>query len=136
VRIAMIEMGCNLALNLALVFGTDLGFVGLSISGALCAWINLALLYGVLRRRDLFHTDPQLRRRLPRLLLAALAMGGVLLLLRPWIEPHLDGGILVRAAGIAALILPGVITYFACAFLFGAFDWRETKALLSRRRRA
>jgi putative peptidoglycan lipid II flippase len=136
VRIAMIEMGCNLALNLALVFGTDLGFVGLSISGALCAWINVGLLYLVLRRRNLFHTDPQLRRRLPRLLLAAIAMGAVLLLLRPLVEPHLDGGLLVRAAGILALILPGALTYFACAFLFGAFDWRETRALLGRRRRA
>jgi putative peptidoglycan lipid II flippase len=134
VRIALIEMACNMALNLALVFGTDLQYVGLAVSGAACAWINAGLLYYMLRRRGLFHTDAQLRRRAPRLLLASIAMGAVLVLLRPHIEPHLDGGFASRALGILTLIVPAGLCYFACALLFGAFDWNETKALLRRRR--
>jgi putative peptidoglycan lipid II flippase len=134
VRIAMFEMACNLALNLALVFGTKLAFVGLAISGATCAWINAGLLYYVLRRRDLFHTDAQLRHRAPRLLLASIAMGAAILVVRPYVEPHLDGGLLVRAIGIVTLVGPAGALYFLCAFLFGAFRWAEIKALLSRRR--
>jgi len=116
------------------VFGTKLGYVGLAVSGAACAWINVGLLYGVLRHRRLFAIDDQLRRRLPRLLLASAAMAGVLLLLKPLVEPHLDGGLLTRAAGLAALIAPAALAYFACAFLFGAFQWSELKNVLTRRR--
>jgi putative peptidoglycan lipid II flippase len=134
VRIALIEMACNMALNLTLVFGTRLGYVGLAVSGAACAWINVGLLYAMLHRRRLFAVDDQLRRRLPRLLLASAAMGGVLLLITPWVEPHLDGGLLTRAAGLAVLIAPAALAYFACAFLFGAFRWSELKGLLTRRR--
>jgi putative peptidoglycan lipid II flippase len=130
----MFEMACNMALNLALVFGTKLAFVGLAISGATCAWINAGLLYYVLRKRDLFHTDAQLRRRAPRLLLAAIAMGAVILVVRPTVEPHLNGGLLPRALGILTLVGPAGALYFLCAFLFGAFRWSEAKALLQKRR--
>ena len=134
VRIAMIEMACNMALNLAFVFGTDLGVLGLAISGAACAWLNVALLYGVLHRRGHFRTDAQLRRRAPRLLLAAVAMGIALLLLKPLVAPHLGGGLLARATGLAALIVPAALCYFVCTFLFGAIRAGELKALLPRRR--
>lgn len=134
VRIAMIEMACNLALNLALVFGTKLAYVGLAVSGAACAWLNAAMLYIVLRRRGLFETDAQLRRRAPRLLLASAAMAAWLLAVRPLVEPHLDGGLFVRAAGLLVLIAPAAAVYFGCAFLFGAFRWAELKAVLRRRR--
>ena len=112
-RIALIEMACNMALNLALVFGTRLGIVGLAISGAACAWINVGLLYAVLHRRGLFAIDAQLRRRLPRLLLASVAMAGGAAAAQALVEPHLDGGLLVRATGLALLIAPAALAYFA-----------------------
>jgi putative peptidoglycan lipid II flippase len=134
VRIAMIEMACNLALNLFFVFGTNLSYVGLAISGASCAWINVGLLYWVLRRRGQFTIDAQLRRRMVRLLFAALAMAAPLLLIAPLVDPWLGGGIGSRVGGLTLLIAPAALCYFGCAFLFGAFQWSELKALLTRRK--
>ncbi len=134
VRIAMIEMVCNMALNLFFVFGTHLSYVGLAISGASCAWINVGLLYWVLHRRGHFSIDAQLKRRVLRLLLATAAMAAMLLAVDPLVAPHVGGGLAPRVVGLIVLIVPAAICYFVCAFLFGAFDWNETKALLRRRR--
>jgi putative peptidoglycan lipid II flippase len=134
VRIALVEMACNMTLNLFFVFFTNLSYVGLAISGASCAWINAGLLYFVLRRRGLFHTDAQLRRRVVRLIFATLAMGGLLLWLAPFIMPHMTGGFMHRIGWLMLLIGPAAAGYFAAAFLFGAFRWSELKAVLLRRR--
>jgi putative peptidoglycan lipid II flippase len=134
VRIAMIEMACNMALNLFFVFGTKLSYVGLAISGASCAWINAGLLYFVLHRRGHLRLDATVLRRLPRLLLATFVMGALLFVLEPIVLPHLGGFILERALWLAALIVPAAILYFGAAFLFGAFDLAELRML--RRRRA
>ncbi|GAA4764118.1 murein biosynthesis integral membrane protein MurJ [Stakelama sediminis] len=134
VRIAMIEMACNMALNLFFVFGTNLSYVGLAISGASCAWINAGLLYYVLHRRGQFSIDAQLKHRAIRLLLATLAMAALLLFLEPRLLPFMGGGFLHRVGGLIALIVPAAAVYFACAFLFGAFRVSELKELLRRRR--
>ncbi|MGN6374790.1 MAG: murein biosynthesis integral membrane protein MurJ [Sphingomonas sp.] len=134
VRIALIEMACNMSLNLFFVFFTNLSYVGLAISGASCAWINAGLLFLVLRRRGQFAIDAQLRHRALRLLLAAAAMAALLLFLEPRILPHIGNGIVSRVGWLAALIVPGAICYFGAAFLFGAFRWPELKAVLLRRR--
>ena len=133
-RIALIEMACNLALNLVFVFGTRMGYVGLAISGATCAWINVALLYRTLHRRGHFAIDAQLRRRAIRLLAATLAMAAMLAVLAPMLDPFVGGGLVPRVAGLAVLIGAGAICYFGCAFLFGAFRWSEFRAQFTRRR--
>ena len=134
VRIAMTEMACNMALNLFFVFVVKLSYVGLAISGASCAWINVGLLYWVLHRRGQFTVDAQLKRRAVRLLLATLVMAALLVLLDPITAAHAGGNIGSRVIALLLLIVPAGACYFGCAFLFGAFDWTETKALLRRRR--
>jgi putative peptidoglycan lipid II flippase len=134
VRIALVEMACNMALNLFFVFCTNLAYVGLAISGASCAWINVALLYWMLHRRGHFTIDAQLRRRAIRLLLATIAMAALLLLLEPLVEPHITGGFVRKIAWLLALILPAAVGYFVAAFVFGAFRLPELKAMLLRRR--
>lgn len=135
VRFAMAAMAGNLAMNLATVFLTDLQHVGLALSTAAAAWINVSLLYLTLRRRGHFRTDAQLRRRAVRLGAATAAMAVVLALLAPRIDPYLAGTIVPRVAGLMLLIGAGAIVYFAAAILFRAFG-RDEIALLLRRRRA
>ncbi|GGE96296.1 murein biosynthesis integral membrane protein MurJ [Sphingomonas prati] len=132
VRIAMIAMVANLALNLGFVFLTPLGYVGLAFSTAAAAWLNVAMLYITLRRRNHFAVDAQLARRTVRLGAASVAMGAVLLLLNPLIDPYTAGPIPIRAAALTALIAAGTLTYAAAAFLFRAFSLAELKGLRKR----
>jgi putative peptidoglycan lipid II flippase len=57
VRIALLAMLVNLIGNLALI--GPFGHVGLALSTALSAWVNVGLLYWTLRRRDISRPTPR-----------------------------------------------------------------------------
>ncbi len=134
VRIAMGAMLINLLLNVASVTTTGLAHVGLALSTAVAAWINVGALYWTLRRRGHFHVDAQLKRRGIRLLMATGAMTALLLAIDPLIDPYLSGGFGPRVVGLSVLIGLAAICYFGCAFLFGAFRVADFKTQLRRRR--
>ncbi len=124
----------NLLLNVASVMATGLAHVGLALSTAVAAWINVGLLYATLRRRGHFHVDARLKRRGIRLLMATGAMTALLLAIDPLIDPYLSGGFGPRVVGLSVLIGLASLCYFGCAFLFGAFRIADLKAQLRRRR--
>ena len=132
VRIALVAMLVNLIGNLTLIW--PLAHVGLALSTAISAWVNVGLLYWTLHKRGHFAADAQLKRRTLRLVLASAAMGGVLLLLDPAVDRHTAGPFAERAIAVLVLMTAGGAAYFGAAFLFGAFRLSDLKAL--RRRRA
>jgi putative peptidoglycan lipid II flippase len=130
VKIGLCAVALNLALNLVLT--QWLAHVGVALSTTLSAWANALALGVLLWRRGHFLADRRLRQRVPRLLLAALLMGGVLLGLGAVLFPAGPGW---RFAALAALIGAGFVCYFGAAFLLRALDWRELRGLLRRRRK-
>jgi putative peptidoglycan lipid II flippase len=130
VKVGLGAVALNLALNL--VFTQWLAHVGVALATALSAWANALALGALLWRRGHFLADRRLRRRVPRLLLAALLMGGVLLALGAVLFPAAPGW---RFAALAALIGAGMLCYFGAAFLLRVLDWRELRGLLRRRRK-
>ena len=136
VRYAVQSVGVNLAGNLILIpilgrYGY--GHVGPPLATAIASSLNVWMLYRTLVKRDHFHTDKQLRRRVPRLAMASLIMGVMLFFLAPLIDPYLTGSILRRAAGLLALVGAGVAVYAIACFLTGAFVLDEVKLLMKRR---
>lgn len=138
VRYAIQSVGVNLVGNLILIptlgrFGY--GHVGPPLATALASSVNVWMLYHTLRKRGHLDTDAQLRRRVPRLALAALIMGAALFWLAPAVDPYLSGSILRRAAGLGALVGSGAAVYAIACFLTGAFVLDDVKLLLKRRAR-
>src|SRR5260221_3836917 len=138
VRYAVQSVGVNLAGNLILIpilgrYG--FGHVGPPLATALASSLNVWLLYRTLRKRGHFHADARLRRRVPRLLIASVIMGGMLFWLAPLVDPYLTGSILRRAAGLTTLVGAGVTVYALGCFLTGAFVLNDVKLLLGRRAR-
>ncbi|MEA3001725.1 MAG: putative peptidoglycan lipid flippase [Sphingomonadales bacterium] len=136
VRLAIYSMGINLAGNLILIPTLGLigmGHVGPPLATAISSTVNVAMLYATLRRRGHFEVDRQLRRRAPRLALAALIMGGVLLWLDPWVDPYLTRSLWVRIVALSALVGGGAAVYFAACFVTGAFAMDDLRLLLRRR---
>jgi putative peptidoglycan lipid II flippase len=130
VKVGLFAVALNLLLNLVLT--QWLAHVGVALATALSAWANALALGWLLWRRGQFVADRRLRRRLPRLLLAALLMAGVLLGLGAQLFPAAPGW---RFAALAALVGAGALTYFGAAFLLRALSWQELRALLRRRRK-
>ncbi|SFR86053.1 murein biosynthesis integral membrane protein MurJ [Sphingomonas jatrophae] len=132
VRYATMSIGVNFVGNLILI--PLIGHVGPPLATAVASLVNVALLYRTLGKRGHFTADAKLRHRLPRLALAALAMGVVLWLLDPLADPYLTGSLPVRFAALAVLVGGGVAVYVAACFAIGAFRLSELKALVARRR--
>jgi len=132
VRYATISMVVNLVGNLALI--VPLEHMGPPLATAIASTVNVALLYRMLVKRGHFVADARLRRRAPRLALAAVAMGVVLWLTQGLLTPYVHGTWLVRIAALTVLVSAGCLVYGAATILLGAFS-RDDLAFLRRRRR-
>jgi putative peptidoglycan lipid II flippase len=134
VRIGMITLVLNFALNLALFI--PLQHVGPALATSLAAMFNVGALAVMLHRRGFLVADARLRRKLPRIGAAALAMAATLWLvqsrgLNPATMEHW-----FRWRGLAGLIGAGVLAYGVAGLALGAFDVRELGARLRSRRAA
>lgn len=105
VRFAMISIGANLVLNLALIL--PLHHMGPPLATALSSTLNVVMLYTTLVKRGHFVMDARLKRRWWRLALAALAMGGLLLAGEDRLMPYTHGAWYVRCGAMAALVGAG-----------------------------
>jgi putative peptidoglycan lipid II flippase len=74
-RATVTALAINIALKVVLVWGLHMGVAGLALGTAAGAWINVLLLTGAGRGRDLLAIERQFTRALPPALLAALATG-------------------------------------------------------------
>ncbi|MEQ9329291.1 MAG: lipid II flippase MurJ, partial [Rhodospirillales bacterium] len=130
VRIAIVALIVNVALNLALM--KPLGHVGIALATAISAWLNVILLGVTLRRRGALTLDARLLSRLPRILLATACMAGALWQADIWLGALTDGGKAERAAGLVLLVGAGIAIYFLLAQLLGAARVAEIRASLRR----
>lgn len=133
VRIALIAMAANFALNMILVW--PLAHIGLAISTAISCWVNAGLLWWTLRKRGHFTMDARLVRTTVKLLIATAAMAALLLIANPVIDTHMVRGLFERAVWLVGLMVVAVIVYFGTAIALGAFSPAEFKAQFTRRRK-
>ena len=118
--------GFAVALVLSVVLGQIFGPGGIAASIALGAWSSAL---AVIRRGAAtfgFSIDAAARRRLPRIVAAALAMGGLLWLaasLAPALSANAHG--LAQAAVLVMLISGAIAIYALLLALFGVIRWDD-----------
>ncbi len=118
--------GVVLAIAAAFLLGHWYGADGIAAAIALGAW-SIAL--GLVRRGAEtfgFSIDAEARRRLPRIVVAALAMGALLWIATRFL-PALASGAhgLVQAVLLLAVISAGIASYALLLQLFGVAGWRD-----------
>ncbi|RYY26614.1 MAG: murein biosynthesis integral membrane protein MurJ [Sphingomonadales bacterium] len=132
VKFAMWSIAINIAANLALI--PWIGHVGPPLATTLAAIVNVWMLYRGLASRGHFKADAQLKRRLPRLALAALLMGAVLFVSDRLLDPWLSGPLVQRYLALGVLVSAGMLIYVIACFVTGAFRPSDIKALIRKRR--
>jgi len=133
VRVGMFVLLLNFCLNLALM--GPLQHVGPPTATSIAAWLNVALLSFMLRRRDYLRPDRLLVSRLARMMLATLLMAAALLAMRAWLVPR--PGCHVPVINLCALIAVGLLAYATLAQSLRVFDAIGfLRKLVRRRRRA
>jgi putative peptidoglycan lipid II flippase len=129
VRIAGLSMVVNVVLNLSLVGW--LSYLGMALSTAVSAWLNVVLLAVILHRRRFFTMDRRLALRLPRIVFASLLMAAVLWGAARWLGPYLATAGL-RWGALGLLVAGGLVAYGLAALLTGATRWSDLKGIRRR----
>jgi putative peptidoglycan lipid II flippase len=118
--------GVVLALALAVVLGHFFGAGGIAAAIAGGAWSTAVTLIRRGAETFGFSIDAEARRRLPRMVAAALAMGALLWLMARFALPLATGAHgIAEAAVLAVLIVGGIAIYGLFLRLFGITGWRE-----------
>jgi putative peptidoglycan lipid II flippase len=114
--------GIVFALATAFLFGHFFGVEGIAAGIALGGWSSALSLLREGATRFGFAIDAGARRRLPRIVVAALVMAAAI-----WFALRfLPSAGLAQALALAALIAGGIAIYGLCLRLFGVTGWRET----------
>jgi putative peptidoglycan lipid II flippase len=133
VKVGIIALSVNMAFNLAVVVPAYLaGFAVphalLALSTGLSALLNATLLYRGLRRQGVYVPTPLLRRLLPQVLFASVAMAGFLWWASgDWLR-WTAWGAMERMVQLALCISGGAFIYFAALWIAGARP-RDLKSL-------
>jgi putative peptidoglycan lipid II flippase len=106
--------------------------VGPPLATALASIVNVGMLYHTLKKRGHFESDARLRRRIPRLAIAAIIMGAALYWFSPLVDPYMVGSIFRRFGALVVLVGSGVAVYGIACFLTGAFVLDDVKLIVRR----
>jgi putative peptidoglycan lipid II flippase len=116
--------GIAVAIVAALLFGRLFGATGIAAAIACGAWSSALALIRRGAAISEFSIDAAARRRLPRLVAAALAMGGLLWQAATFLPaPNAHG--LVQAILLAVLIAGAIAVYGVVLALFGVIRWGD-----------
>ncbi len=129
---AAISVAVNIAGALALF--PFYGHVGIALATTAASWINAWMLGWSLTARGAWVVDERAARNLPRILVASLVMGGVLLALAHYLGGFFMPEIpfLTRLGLLAGMILAGMAVYFALSFMLGTFSREMLRKALRR----
>lgn len=113
------------------------GHVGIAAATSISAWLNFALLAGVLWRRGDFRPSAVTLRRVAMIVLASIVMGVVVVVLHKALGAWLASPALsVRFITVMSVIGLAAIIYFAIVIATGALDRDELKRALKRKKAA
>ena len=130
-RYAVVSMILNAAIAVGLM--PYIGFAAAALATTLAGWIMVAQLwFGTRQMGDEARFDTRARSRIPRAVLAAIFMGGVLWGSQIVLGP-LFGEAVWRYAALAALIALGIVSYFIAGTAIGAFRMSDFKKLRRQR---
>jgi putative peptidoglycan lipid II flippase len=124
-RYAAVNMAVNVAGSLALFFALQamglMPHVGIALATSLAGWVNALLLWRRLVALDQLEVDARLRRNVPLIALASLAMGLMVATLAPALGPYMAASapLATRVTALALLVGAGVGVFAALILATG-----------------
>jgi len=141
-RYAVISLTANTIGSIVLFFVLrELGMMpqlGIAIATTLGGWLNAYLLWAKLRKHDDFIADARLRRNVPLIIVASVAMVGALLATSYVLAPYLgaEARFVEKTAALAVEIGVGVSVFGLFILAFGVMSLRQLGTFVRRRGKA
>lgn len=132
-KIALVCVAVNLVLNLLLM--QPFRHVGMALATSTAAWVNVALMLVILRRRRWFTFNVGVSWQLMKIGLCCAVMATGLVALMPWLQPLLNSGEAVRLLGLALLVLSGIAAYVGSAYALNVLGCRVWAAARLRKKK-
>lgn len=129
-KIALVCIGVNLVLNLALI--GPLKHVGMAVATTTAGWLNVVLILRFLKRQGLFAFEAGTAKRLLHIGLASALMVAVLVGLSSIVSPFLQYHFTVKMTALLMWCGLGAAVYFACAWFLGLITTAQIKRVLKR----
>ncbi|AIL13296.1 hypothetical protein IM40_06980 [Candidatus Paracaedimonas acanthamoebae] len=129
VKAALLSLGVNIFFNL--IFIGPLKHVGIALSTALAAWVNVGYLVRILTKERLLKFDARLKIRVPRIIFSTVLMGIAIKLFDWSFKCHSCHG--YKAMNLIILILLGGASYGVAALLSKAFSLQDVAKYLTRK---
>ena len=117
--------GLAMTIVLAILLGRLFSVPGIAVAIALGGWSGALALIRRGASTFGFSIDAAARRRLPRIVAAALAMGGLLWLTAPFALASADASVPLHLLLVAALVAGGIAAYGLFLALLGVIRWNE-----------
>ncbi len=124
-----------MVLNAALAIGLSpvLGFSAAAIGTTLTGWAMVVMLMrGARSMGDAAQFDARFKRRVGRIIAAAIGMGAVLWGAALLLAPFIFAESALRYGALLLLVVIGIVSYFGLGHLIGAFRLSEFRAALRR----
>lgn len=133
-RTPMIWAGVSAVINITLGFTLfhTVGFEGLALATSVAAWVNVIGLAVLLTRSRHLVTDTRLRKRLPRIALAAVIMGVALVYVSAYVPDLGEAGFLVDILALGALTGVGGLVFGLAAAVLRAYGLADVKEAFKR----
>jgi putative peptidoglycan lipid II flippase len=128
-KAALLSLVTNIICNFILI--APLKHVGIALSTALAAWVNVAYLLRVLTKERLLKFDERLKTRLPRIIFATLLMGTFIEIL-DWSFKYYSYNA-YKALSLIIMILLGGASYSIAALFSKAFRLQDVRKYLVRK---
>jgi putative peptidoglycan lipid II flippase len=115
----------------------SVGHIGVAVAISLSGWVTAGILGWIIARRVGFSLDAEARQRVPRIVIASLAMGLAIVLARMQIDPWIAGrGGTLNAAALVLLVAFGLAVYGIGLRWLGVAGLRDVLAVARRPPRA
>ncbi len=131
VKVAAVAMVANIAFMLVLM--GPLAHVGIALATSASAWVNAGLLAWLLKRRGFLVLDDRLKRRVPRILAAAMAMAAGLWWATAWLAPLWTGPLWQKAGALALLVSGGAAVFGIVVLAIGGSSLADVKVFVRRK---
>lgn len=122
--------GLTVTVVLAVVLGRLFGVRGIAVAIALGGWSGALSLIRHGAMTFGFSIDAEARRRLPRIIAAAIAMGGLLWLASPFVLASTEASLPLHLLLLAGLIAGGMAVYGLFLAMLGVIGWQQALSAL------
>ena len=117
VRCSITAICSNIIFNLILIW--PLGYVGLALSTALAAYVNISLLIYFLKKRNIYTISKQTLLFILKVLFAGFIMATVIFMIRPEFESWIAMSTIEATFYLALLVVAGGIVFTTVCLILG-----------------